>query len=174
MHVLSAWKVKPKQREQRYTRISNVVSVRGPSSTDLPRNLFVRSHPGQYLINACFQRQTALYLPKSYPHFFVNTNDFGFQDELAVSSSNSELNNGSMSATAATAPTMRGCLSVSLMSALGADSEMGLHIANTASSWRNTVTGTALLAQLEKSNLGPDECLEVTEVLQRMAQCYSE
>ena len=151
------------ETSQRFVRLSNVVTVRGPSHDNFGHLLFARSAPSQYLVNTCVQRQTELYLSKSFPHFFVGTNEFGLTESLASASVTAELGQAG-----------RGCLSVSVLSAIGADSDLGCYLNRMATSWKQSYSSSAVHAQLSKTGFGADDFAEVAECLHTMANCYFE
>ncbi len=176
--VHGQWKVKPAQRDDEgckgYSRLSNVVRIRGPSHVDMPRWLFGRCERSKFMVTACVQRQTALYLPKSYPHFFTDVNEFGFIDDQPLEHGGRDRKQD-YSGPSCKEP--HGCLSITLMSALGADTDMGLHIDNVGSLWESSVKGathsTKLQAQLNKGGLDEEECEVISQKLHDLTRAYT-
>jgi len=151
------------QEAPRYNPYSNVVTIRGPTSGDLPKLLFSKCAESPYLLTTCIQRQTALYIPKSFPHFFKGVNEFGFAHDELFSTINASVSKGGES---------EKCVSASSISAIGADASMGIHASNVARTWSDTIDRGHLQSQLSKSNIDIEECAEVTEKLRSLANRY--
>ena len=163
-----------------YSRMSNVMRVRGPSKENLPHDMYACCTSSQFFLTSCIQRQTALYLPRSYPHFFRGVTEFGFSDSLNGSASANANANASAggSGIGQVNKESHGCLSVTQMSALGADSDMGIHIGNVSDLWAHAVKGhmhgTALQAQLDKGGFDNEECDVISQKLHELSRCYEQ
>jgi hypothetical protein len=175
------YKAKNEQRikSYQYKRMSNVIRIRGPSSENLPKMLFSRCETNNFLITSILQKQSALYLPKSYPHFFANVNEFGFIDESSSISESTARSDNEFATTKAHSGSRssilepQSCSSMTLMSALGTDTDMGIHISNVAKTWDISTKDTSLKAQLGKGNIWDEECNEISECLHKLATCYT-
>ena len=160
------WRVQPDQEDSRYIPYSNVVAIRGPTNADLQKLLFSKCSDSSYLLTSCIQRQTALYIPKSFPHFFSGVNEFGF--------ANNELFSTIRSTPTPKADSTDKCVSSSSISAIGTDASMGIHVSNVAETWSKTIERGHLQSQLNTSNLDIEECNEITEKLRSLRNRYEQ
>ena len=145
---------------------TNMLSIRGPCSDKLSSLLFSKCDSPVYLITACVQRHSPLALPVTFPHFFcgVDRNGWALDQRAAFSPSSSAL----------VPATARGCSHLTVVSAVGCDARLGVHIGKVASAWSQSVGTGRIRAQIEKTGIDRGELAEINEKLLGMARAYDQ
>ena len=167
-------------RREHQRPFTNMVSIRGPCPEKLPALLFSKCDSPSYLVTACIRQQSALAVPSTFPHFFRGVDWSGWaREKESAMGTYASLGTFSVAMQQQQLQQLSGlrgapCSNITVLSAVGCDARVGVHLERTASAWARSVGHGRIRAQIEKVGGDKTELAEVGEKILVLSRAYDQ
>ena len=167
-------------RREHQRPFTNMVSIRGPCPEKLPALLFSKCDSPSYLVTACIRQQSALAVPSTFPHFFRGVDWSGWAREkesaMGAYASQGTFSTAMQQQQLQQLGGLRGapCTNITVLSAVGCDARVGVHLEHAASAWARSVGKGRIRAQIEKVGGDKTELAEIGEKILVLSRAYDQ